>query len=71
MAAAVFQYESLIKQQHALNLPPHAFLTANGVVDPLTGVDLEYKDLKLGPVAKLLIRGFSNETGRLAQGVCP
>ena len=71
MAAAVLHYESFIKKQHDLNLPPHAFLTANSVVDPLTGTVLEYKDFKLGPAAKLLIRGFSNEVGRLAQGVRP
>ena len=71
MVAAVLQYEYFIKQQHAFNLPPPAFLTANSVVDFLTRTALEYKDLKLGPAAKLLIRGFSNEVGRLSQGVHP
>ena len=32
---------------------------------------LEYKYFKLGPAAKLWIRGFSNEVDRLAQGVRP
>ena len=44
MAAVILHYESFIKKQQALN-PPHAFVNANSVVDPLTGVSLEYKDI--------------------------
>ena len=46
-------------------------MTANSVVDPFTGAVLEYKNLKLGPAAKLWIRGFSNEVDRLVQGGRP
>ena len=52
MAAAIQQYETLIQKQHALNLQPHAFWTANSEVDLDTGAALEYRDLKLGSQAK-------------------
>ena len=42
MAVAVAQYEAKITSQHNLNLPAHAFWTANTVVDPDTGASLEY-----------------------------
>ena len=47
MTAAIQQYETFIQNQHALNLPPHAFWTANSVLDPDTAAALEYRDLKL------------------------
>lgn len=52
LAKAVSDYDTMIKKQHSLNLPAHAFSTTNSVVDPITGASLEYKDLKLGPQAK-------------------
>ena len=71
MAVAVAQYEAKITSQHNLNLPAHAFWTANTVVDPDTGASLEYKDLKLGEDSQQWLQGCSNEMGRLAQGVRP
>lgn len=48
-------------------LPPHF---ANAVVDPNTGVSMEYKQLSQQPATKSLwTTSFANELGRLAQGV--
>ena len=49
--------------------PAHAYWTANAVVDPATGLALEYNALRLGPDSQLWIQGASNEMGRLAQGL--
>ena len=46
------EYNLLIAKQHSLNLPSHAFFTANAVLDPDTGAALEYPQLKLGKNAK-------------------
>ena len=71
MAATVLYYESIIKQQHDLDLPSRAFWTANSVVAPHIVAALEYKYLKLRSTAKLWIRGFSSEVSLLAQRVRP
>ena len=65
------EYDNVIRTQNNLNLPCHAFFTANAVLDPITGAALEYPKLKLGDNAKAWIRGCSNEIGRLARGVHP
>ena len=65
------EYDNLIRTQNDLNLPCHAFFTANAVLDPITGSALEYSKLKLGENAKAWIHGCSNEIGRLARGVHP
>jgi hypothetical protein len=49
--------------------PAYAYWTANAVVDPATGLALEYNQLRLGPDSKLWIQGATNEMGRLAQGL--
>ena len=53
------------------NLPAAAFWTANAVVDPETGLALEYDSLVLGPDGLEWIQAAANEIGRLAQGVKP
>ena len=52
LAKTVSDYDTMIKKQHTLNLPAHAFWTTTSVIDPITGASLEYKDLKLDPQAK-------------------
>ena len=64
-------YNLPIVKQHSLNLPSHAFFTANAVLDPDTGTALEYPQLNLGKNTKEWIRGCSNEIGRLAREVHP
>jgi hypothetical protein len=51
--------------------PAHAYWTANSVVDPSTGISLEYSQLKLGADGAEWIQAATNEIGRLAQGVQP
>ena len=63
------EYNLIIAKQYSLNLPSHAFFTANAVLDPYTGATLEYPQLKLGKNVKEWIRGCSNEIGRLAREV--
>jgi hypothetical protein len=46
----------------------HTYWTANTVVDPATGLALDYAQLKLGPVAHQWIQGATNKISRLAQG---
>ena len=53
---AIQDYGEKIDKQHNLNLPPHAFFTANSVVDSTTGASLEYPQLKLGDKAKHWIK---------------
>ena len=65
------EYNKLIRTQHDLSLPCHAFFTTNIVLDPIIGAALEYSKLKLGGNSKAWIRGCSNEIGRLARAVHP
>ena len=42
---------------------------ANVVIDPTTGASLEYRHLVKKPTKAIWVNSFSNEIGRLAQGV--
>lgn len=42
------EYNTLVRTQHDLNLPCHAFFTANVVLDPFIGDALEYSKQNLG-----------------------
>ena len=53
------------------SLPPHAFWTANAVIDPITGASLEYRHLRVGPDGEQWMKAAADEIGRLAQGVLP
>jgi hypothetical protein len=55
-------------EYHA-TLPPHAYWTANAVVDPITGTALKYAQVKTGPDAKKWIHSAANEIGQLTEGV--
>ena len=46
------EYTTLVCTHHDLNLPCHAFFTANVVLDPFTGNSLEYQKLKLGEMQR-------------------
>jgi hypothetical protein len=52
-------------------LPPHAYWTADAVINPDTGAAQEYAQLKLGAEQEAWIDAASDEIGRLAQGVKP
>ena len=51
----------------AINIQGHH--QANVVIDPTTGVSLEYRNLVKGPTKAIWENSFANESGRLAQGV--
>ena len=63
LATVVSEYDTMINRQNLLNLSAHAFWTTNSVVEPITGVSFEYKDLKLEPQTKEWIHSCSNGLG--------
>ena len=65
------EYNYFIRKQYALNLPSHAFFTANDVLELDTCATLQYPQLKLRKTQKEWIDGYSNEIGRLVNGVHP
>ena len=57
---------------HQLGDEPDSFRASiNAVVDPVTGMELDYNKLKAGPDGPEWVQAMANELGRLTQGVLP